>query len=263
MSRNVVGLIMGVVAAIAFLNVAQGGFGFSLIALVALVIIAVSAKKLLQPNGVEGISRYRQHWEEAGRELGLKTLPRTKQGSISTMRGEIDGHRVNVKCRLGGEPEIEVRFESGLRTLDIDPRRRPVGSGGSAEVVTGDLAFDEAYRVRSNPTVDERELMGWLTPERREILVVLGDALAVEEIEEDELEVRLGRSEWTPAELVQAVQLCVLVAKILDGSHVARRRLDPQDALLEDTQPQDAVRPSFEARQDHVIQDAPRPDDFA
>lgn len=251
------GLILAAIAFAAVAGMRQFGIFLPPIATIVLVVCLFILKDALSGSSKNGTasntSAFGRDWEQAGRELGLRPLVRTKKGALSTMRGEIDGHRVRVNCRLGSEPEIEVRFESDLRMIDIGPRRKPIGSGGSTEVVTGDAAFDEAYRVRNRPSVHEGELLSWLTPERREILVVLGDALAVKELEEDELEVRLGRTEWTPNELVQAVQLCVLVAKVLDKSHVS----------TQDRGPQDAVRPPSASAtpQDRVIQDALPPDE--
>lgn len=255
MRKNIDGLwVFGVVVALVMFG--QIGLFESTTARVlvffgALLAVSVLRRLAGQSAGDTGSSGWADGWREAAQELDLKALVRNTRGSESTMRGEIDGHRVTVKGRHGGEPEIEVRFESGLRSMDIDPRRKSVGSGRSNETLTGDVAFDEAYRVRARPDGDDRDFLKWLTPERREILVVLGDALRVDEIDENELEVKLGRSDWTSNELVQAVQLCVLVATILDRSHTHRRELEG---------PQDAVRPTSPAPQDRVIQDMLRSD---
>ncbi len=188
---------------------------------------------------------WERQWAEAADELGLRPKFRNSSNSMSTMRGEIDGHQVTVKSYRHKAPEIDVRFWSGLRSVDIDPRREGRRHSGG-EVSTGDPAFDAAYRVSDRAGVSDEELHAWLTPARREILLVLGDALEVEEIEENELEVLLGRDEWTPAELVQAVELCVLVAKTLDKSYQPRRLsiqdASPQDEIRPDVTPQDRVQ---------------------
>lgn len=202
------------------------------------------------PSG--NASQRGQDWESAAHELELDALVRSKAREKSTMRGEINGHRVTVSSYPNQEPEIEVRFESGLRSIEID-RRSERRRERPDDVATGDVAFDELYVVEGNRAEPE-VLLGWLNSERREVLVLLADALDVREIEEDELEVKLGRTEWTSNELVQAVNLCVLAASVLDRSHksdgVPDSPLLPgtgvQDAIIEtpveDEGPQDEIR---------------------
>ena len=218
---------------------------------VLLIAVAAGIKFLLAQSGSSIGSRdlsWRTDWEHAAHELGLKAHVRKSNNDSSSMRGDVDGHRVSVTTKGGRNPEIEVRFESGLRWMDIDRRREgSVRRSDDREQPTGNVTFDEYYRVRS---VEGRGdgVVEWLNPARQEILVVLADALSVDEIEENEIEVRLGRDEWTASELVQAVQLCVLAAQVLDQSHKSNALgQTPQDRIVPDAAyPQDRVVPPTE-----------------
>ncbi len=175
------------------------------------------------------IREFNEKWVNAAETLGFDVRA-GRRNRPASMFGMIDGHRANVVSRVGAEPEIEVRFESGFRSLDIDRRREGTKIiGNAAELSTGDSAFDDLYRISEHQ--DSKELRSWLTAERRDVLVTLGETLNVREIEEDELEVKLGSTRWAANDLVDAVRLCVLVAGVLDASY---RPPTIQDAVIQD-----------------------------
>ena len=187
------------------------------------------------------LARFNDQWTAAARELGFTAREGRKQRP-ATMHGVLDGHKANVIAYGGTQPEIEVRFSSGLRNLDIDGRREgTVRIGNTNELPTGDPSFDQLYRISA--AHDENMVMRWLTPERRSALVTLGETLNVQEVEEDELEVKLGTTIWQSTDLVEAVRLCVVVAKILDESYASPVIQDApiQDEVIQDPDIQDAV----------------------
>ncbi len=222
---------------LAFAFVVTGGFGGNYLPILFFIgVIAISNKSSSSRHD----GAWAETWQRAADELDFKTHIRPKKRTNSSMRGEIDGHQVRVVGYQGGVPEIEVRFRSGFRSLDIEPRKKGSRASGR-ELQTGDPIFDQRFYL-ADRTHENDDILQWLTAERREILGILDDALVIDEIDSNELEVELPRAEFTSSELVQAVELCVMVAKILDESHqgiqdATRRAIDasPQDVILDGT----------------------------
>lgn len=206
------------------------------VVIAAFVLLFVFAKARSSIRGTVTDGGWSERWNAAAHELDLSARVSSKQ---STMRGEIDGHRVSVSAYRNSEPEIEVRFQSGLRSIDISPRNGRTSK--RPEFSIGDPDFESTFAVRLG--FEDREIDAarrWFTPQRREIITVLNDALEIDDLDENELEVKLRRESWTPDELAQAVRLCVLVAKTLDQSYSPQDRTPTNDVR---EGPQDAVRP--------------------
>lgn len=147
-------------------------------------------------------------------ELGLGFQP-SKRGFGPSIRGEVDGHRLKVAVAPGFRNEISVKFNSGLNDLSIRSRSRNLRTN-RVDVQTGDQTFDQHCRLLLRPTTDAAQVLEYLTPQRREIILALEQAFDLDEIEEGELEVRFGE---TPSadELREAISVVLLAATALDS----------------------------------------------
>lgn len=175
---------------------------------------------------------------EVALDLGLQ-LRRAGRNYIE-LTGVVAGHRVKA-AQSNHRTEVEVSFDSGLRDLSI--RRRSANLKTSrVDVATGDVHFDASYRLLLNKSADPQAALAYLTPQRREVIAALGDAVEIDEIEEDELEVTV-RAGIGASELRQAIELCVAAAQALDkaGSTPGPAAQTPQDAVVET--PQDRILP--------------------
>lgn len=174
-------------------------------------------------------------WAAACERLGLQTAPPRKNRHLSA-RGVVDGLRVSLEDDPRG-PEIEVDFLLPIERMDIRPATTRTKIIGLKQVPTGDVVFDAQMVVHA---ADPATITEFLTPLRRESILALNAAVMIEEIDDDELEVRLPSTEWTTSELVDAVQLVVQVAQILTGVTEPVPPA-PQDAVPTAATPQDAV----------------------
>ena len=163
------------------------------------------------------------------------------------MRGRIDGHRVSVSGYRNQPPEIEVHYSSGLSSVDISPRAGRTSNRSELSILDPEFAMQFVVYT-SVEGEGEAEIRSWLTLERRQAIATLGELVDLDDIEEDEIEVRLRSSEWIAPELVRAVQLCVDTAKRLDESFVDDT---PQDQIrFDDTPRDDAVRLTKDVQDD-------------
>ncbi len=169
-------------------------------------------------------------WTELSRDLGMEL--RRSKGDFVALTGVLDRHRTTV-VRSRGKVKIEVKFRSDLRSFSIRSRSKNLKTN-RVDVLTGDELFDPNYRVLIHKNQDPSPTLEFLSSRRRRAIEALGSALPLDEIEEDELEVKFD-SVPSPAELRDAISLCVQVAKSLDVASLST----PQDTIVET--PQDKV----------------------
>lgn len=163
--------------------------------------------------GSSSTSAWAQRWNSLAQELGLSARSSRKQ---SSMRGEIGGCPVSVMCgRNGVSPKVKVRFDSGLRHIGIRRRGQVVAADG--DLMTGDPAFDAAFRIRVG-IGDPEIAWHWLNPGRRAVITGLSSAVELTEVEENKVKARLSDLHWTDDELKSMVRLCVAAAQQLDSA---------------------------------------------
>ena len=177
-------------------------------------------------------------WQALAEEMGLSYRP-AKGSQSAKMRGEIDGHLVKVDLRQNRPFEIEGKFRSGSIPLNVRQRREGTYIDKRRVVPTGDQAFDARFSVLSDDERQDSMVLPYLTPTRRAVLIAVGDALEIDEVDSNELEVKLS-NEAEPAQLREAIELVAMAVKALDESGT------PQDAVRTSADraeyPQDEVR---------------------
>ena len=218
---------------------------FFFIAFVAFVIVKPLVMRLLastgsaERSGTDQAATPSSDWNVVASTLGLRTAPRRRS---QYMWGTIGEFSVSLDGRSGGA-KIEVEYESTLRDFDIRPKVHNGRRFTNAEpVLTGNAEFDAAFETHSHRP---EELLNFLTPVRQVALLALHSAVAIDEIDEDEIEIRLPAT-CSPSDTIEAVELAVYVAGVLSGTATTptptatSRHNDVQDTLM--SAPQDTIR---------------------
>jgi len=144
-------------------------------------------------------------------ELGLGV---SGEADSPKLRGVIDGHRIDVRLSRLQRCRIEASFNSGLERLRVFERSSEVKTNLVEGPPTGDTKFDADYRVMVGKKAGPQDALEYLTPERREVIMALGDAFTFGKVEDDEL--RVFMDEHPPiGHLREAIGLTVLAAKAL------------------------------------------------
>ena len=178
-------------------------------------------------------------WNVVANTLGLGISTR---GRSHYMTGTIDGFRVSVEDRVGGA-KVEVDYESTLREFDIRPTRTQGRRFTNTEpILTGNADFDAVFESQSHRP---DELRNFLTPVRQVALLALHSAVRIDEVDEDEIEVRLP-SPCSPSDTIEAIKLVVYVAGVLSSTATTPpQTAEPIRHNVQDTfvsAPQDTIR---------------------
>ena len=184
-------------------------------------------------------------WNEVARTLELELSHDSDDDEVS-MRGTINDHWVSVEHDDDGI-EIEVNYRSGTNPFFVTANASSSSRPGPG-IHTGDEAFDTQLSVHTR-TPDE--LDDYLSAGRRNALLWLHSTFEIEEIDNQEIEVRFVESDWQPDELAAAIKLVVDVADILDAGEKVFMAPPPQD------EPDDEVAPPSDIA-DAVAQDGPQ-----
>ena len=180
-------------------------------------------------------------WRTVAEALGLRIL--TRRGT-QHMSGTIDGFRVSVEDRAGGA-KVEVDYKSPLRDFEIRPISKGRTITNAERILTGNQAFDAVFNAYC---YQAEEFRAFLTPPRQETLLALHSALTIDEIDEDEIEVRLP-SPCDPSDMIDAIELAIDVARVFSNTAVPQpptalpvqpQRSAPQDRVI--SSPQDTIR---------------------
>ncbi len=178
------------------------------------------------------VNRERRELNELAAVLGMERL----RGRDGRLRGTVDGVRLLIGRHID-TMSVDAEIDTGLGNFKI--RKGEIRSHETAPQ-TGNPIFDSTFRIRSS---DPAEVNRYLTPVRQEALLTLHGVFDFDELEEDEVEVRVPMDDWNIDDAVAAIELIVRAAHVLarDGDQSTfQTGATPQDVVR--GRPQDRVR---------------------
>lgn len=165
-------------------------------------------------------------WARAAEDLGLPPPPRKGFLSRPSLSGSVDGRRLRVRERADNESDwidydlgVLHGLPSGLtiKTAHIGSRVPVVGTllrGGRTHIETGDDRFDRSFVVTGD---DPAAVQGFLTDERRAILVWLGQECPGFRLKNGELKYRFGGDTEQLGNIARPARAMIEAARVLVG----------------------------------------------